>query len=323
MKIETITYNGWNNCYLVTDGQLEVIITGDVGPRMIHFGFVGADNVLKQIDDDGGVAGGDKFRFYGGHRLWHAPERKPRTYQADNGPVDHFELDGIHYFVPHQEEATGIQKQISVHFKNGTLVVDHTLTNNGMWEVELAPWALTMMKPGGVGILPLPPHASHDVQLLPTHALTLWGYTALNDPRLYFGDKYILVVQSSEHTHPLKIGLRVVPEYVWSVGWLAYVNDDTMFVKSFHPADDEDKYPDLGSQVEIFTDGNMLELETLGYLRRLHPDESINHREYWSLHANVPTPKTDAEIGQDILPLVRSAHPMVGRRRTGTLRQIG
>ncbi|MDQ7034922.1 MAG: hypothetical protein Q9P01_08820 [Anaerolineae bacterium] len=158
-----------------------------------------------------------------------------------------------------------------MHFKNGTVVIDHTLSNTGLWSVELAPWAITMMRPGGIGIMPLPPHVSQNLQLLPTHAISLWGYTSLNDRRLHFGDQHILVLQTPDITAPLKIGLQVIPEYVWSVGWLAYVNDETMFVKSFHPSDDDADYPDLGSQVELFTDGRFLELETLGNKKILRP----------------------------------------------------
>jgi hypothetical protein len=323
MEIETIAYQGWENCYRLHNGTLEVIVTADVGPRIIHFGYIGGENVFKQFPDDMGQKGGDEYRFYGGHRVWHAPENRPRTYSPDNDPVDHFELDGIHYFVPPPEASTGIQKQLAVNFNNGTVVVDHTLTNTGLWSVELAPWAVTMMRPGGIGIMPLPPHVSHELQLLPTHSLALWGYTSLNDRRLYFGDKYILVLQTEEMEAPLKIGLQVIPEYVWSVGWLAYVNHSTMFVKSFHPADDHEDYPDLGSQVELFANGSFLELETLGYNKSLRPDESVKHREYWSLHQGVPMPETDADIGQNILPLIRQAHPMVGRRKTGTLRPPG
>ncbi|MDQ7034921.1 MAG: hypothetical protein Q9P01_08815 [Anaerolineae bacterium] len=36
MQIETISYKGWENCYRLSDGTIEVIVTGDVGPRIIH-----------------------------------------------------------------------------------------------------------------------------------------------------------------------------------------------------------------------------------------------------------------------------------------------
>lgn len=322
MKVEKIAYGGWENCYHLSNDDLNIVVTVDVGPRIIHFGLNDGENVFLQVEEDKGKTGGDDFRFYGGHRLWHSPEVMPRTYQPDNDPVDHFELDNIHYFIPPLEEKTGIQKQISLSFKNSTLLVDHTFTNNGMWPVELAPWPITVLKPGGVGIMPLPPHVSHDIQLLPTHAITLWGYTSLNDPRLHFGDKYIWVEHRDDIENPLKIGLQVNHEYIWSVGWLAYVNNNKMFVKSLHPPSEEKVYPDLGTQLEIFTNNDIFELETLGALQTLRPDETITHREYWSLHDNVAIPNNDAEIGNDILPIVRQAHPSVGRRKTGPLRPL-
>ncbi|MEM9950499.1 MAG: hypothetical protein AAF846_02770 [Chloroflexota bacterium] len=320
MTIEKIAFGSWDNCYRLYNDTVDVIVTTDVGPRIIYFGLRGGENMLHTVPEDLGQIGGDEWRMYGGHRLWHAPEMKPRTYQADNDPVDYFDLDNIHYFVPPIETATGIQKQISLFFKDDTLVIDHTFTNNGMWSIDIAPWAITVMRSGGLAVMPLPPHVAHDVQLLPTHAITLWGYTSLNDPRLHFGDKYILMQQRADMDEPIKIGLQVTQEYLWSVGWLAYVNDNTLFVKSFHPPLSETTYPDMGSQVEIFSDSDMLELETLGGSRQLRPDETLTHREYWSLHPNVRTPQDDAQIGQEILPLVRQAHPNVGRRKTGPLR---
>ena len=322
MNIEQVNFHGWENCFLLSNDHVEAIVTTDVGPRIIHFALRNGENMFHTENEQLGLTGGDEWRAYGGHRLWHAPEVKPRTYQPDNVPVDHFELDNIHYFVPPVEAATGIQKQISLFFKEETLVIDHTFTNAGMWPIELAPWAVSIMAAGGTAIMPLPPHASHALELLPTHAITLWAYTSLNDPRLHFGDKYILMKQSQDHDHPLKIGLQVTQDYLWSVGWLAYVNHGTMFVKSFHPPLSNTTYPDMGSQVEVFTNNEMLELETLGGMRQLRPDETVTHREYWSLHANVVDPENDVQIGQDILPLVRAAHPNVGRRKTGPLRSF-
>lgn len=322
MNAEKIAFGGWENCFRLYDDHFEAIVTTDVGPRIIYFGLRGGENVFHTVPEHMGQTEGDEWLSYGGHRLWHAPEVKTRTYQPDNVAVEHFELDNIHYFVPPVEDATGIQKQISIFFKNDAMVIDHTFTNTGVWSVELAPWAISVMKPGGLSIMPLPPHSSHELHLLPTHAITLWGYTSLNDSRLHFGDKYIWVEQRTEAEAPLKIGLQVEHDYMWSVGWLAYINNQTMFVKSFHPPQSETQYPDMGTQVEIFTDKHMMELETLGGLRTIRPDETITHREYWSLHADVSTPENDAQIGQDILSLVRQAHPNVGRRQTGPLRPL-
>ena len=37
VKIEKASYQGWPNCYQVTNGEVELIVTGDVGPRIIRF----------------------------------------------------------------------------------------------------------------------------------------------------------------------------------------------------------------------------------------------------------------------------------------------
>ena len=84
---EKVNYRGWPNCYRLSNGILELIITADVGPRIIRFGFVGQDNEFAEFEDMMGQTGGDEWKIYGGHRLWHAPEIPGRTYFPDNTPV--------------------------------------------------------------------------------------------------------------------------------------------------------------------------------------------------------------------------------------------
>ena len=38
--MEKIKYAGWENCYRLDNGRIELVITGDVGPRVIRFGFI-------------------------------------------------------------------------------------------------------------------------------------------------------------------------------------------------------------------------------------------------------------------------------------------
>ena len=35
VKVEKTEYAGWKNCYRVTNGEIELIVTGDVGPRIV------------------------------------------------------------------------------------------------------------------------------------------------------------------------------------------------------------------------------------------------------------------------------------------------
>jgi hypothetical protein len=57
--------------------------------------------------------------------------------------------------------------------------------------------------------------------------------------------------------------------------------------------------------VELFTNADMLEVETLGPLTELAPGSQVEHMERWSLFAGVRPPASDAEVEAEILPRVR------------------
>lgn len=38
--IEKTPYGGWPNCYRIFDNEIELIVTTDVGPRVIRYGFI-------------------------------------------------------------------------------------------------------------------------------------------------------------------------------------------------------------------------------------------------------------------------------------------
>jgi hypothetical protein len=88
VKVDKIEYKGWKNCYRVTNGEIELIVTGDVGPRVIRFGFVGGQNLFKEFPDELGKSGEERFRGRGGDRVWKAPEDHIGTYVPDNDPVE-------------------------------------------------------------------------------------------------------------------------------------------------------------------------------------------------------------------------------------------
>ena len=100
---------------------------------------------------------GDYF-LRGGHRLWHAPEAAPRSSIPEPSELEVKELpDGVWLGQP-TEPATGIGKRLEIHLApdRPALTVKLELRNEGVWPVELAPWAITQLPLGGVAILPQP-----------------------------------------------------------------------------------------------------------------------------------------------------------------------
>ena len=303
VKIEKVPYKGWPNCYRMTNGQIELIVTSDVGPRIIRFGFVGDENEFKEYPDQMGKSGEKEWRIYGGHRVWHAPEAQPRTYAPDNSPIEIRTEGGRIHAIQPVEAATGIQKEMEIRMTADAPRVEvlHRLRNKNPWAVEFAPWVLTVLAPGGRAIIPMPPRGQHPQVLEPTHPLVLWAYTDFRDKRWTLGFKYITLQQDPKASKPQKVG-AMVPD-----GWAAYARNGRLFVKKFSMVKNA-TYPDFGSSVETFTNADMLELETLGPLSKLEPGAAVEHTERWWLYKGVSleSPDDDA-IDRAVLPRVRES----------------
>ena len=296
--MKKIAYGGWPNCLRLSNGQIELIVTTDVGPRVIRFGFVGGQNLLKEFADHLGQTGGDEWLSYGGHRLWHAPEADPRTYYPDNVPVDYSWEAGTLKLIQPLEETTGIQKEIEITLasdRNQVKLV-HRLINKNLWDVELSPWALTVMAQGGRAILPQEEYRSHPEYLLPARPIVLWHYTDMHDPRWIWGTKYIQLKQDPDAETKQKIGIRN------SAGWATYCLNGDLFLKCCG-LDPDANYPDFGCNMEIYTDPDILEVETLGPLTNLQPDAAVEHVERWSLH-RLEVGEEESEIDEKVMPLV-------------------
>jgi hypothetical protein len=300
--MERVTYRGWPRCYRMSNDLIELVVTADVGPRIIRFGFTGQSNEFKEFTETLGLVGGNEWRIYGGHRLWHAPEASPRTYFPDNEPVQAEQHDGFVRIVQPTEPTTGVQKEIDLRLSPGTphATVIGRLRNESLWPVELAPWSLSVMAQGGVAILPLPPRGSHAENLQPASTLTLWAYTNMSDPRWTWGEKYVLLRQDPGIVAPQKIGASV-PD-----GWVAYARDSHLFVKTFGYIPGA-SYPDLGCSAEIFTNADFLEVESLAPLVKLQPGAAVEQVEHWFLFHGVTMPDNDADVETHILPHIRRA----------------
>jgi hypothetical protein len=298
--MKQIPFLGWQNCIQLSNSQIELVVTADVGPRIIHFGFVNDENVFATFPSQLGRTGDAEWQNYGGHRFWLAPEQMPRTYCPDNSPVTIEDHGPFVRFIAPVETMTRMQKTIDIALDPDAakVTVTHTVQNHNPWTVELAPWALSVLAPGGTALLPLPLRGSHDENLLPTGHLITWAYTNLSDPRWTWGEQYILLRQDPNATTPQKIGSNNV------AGWLGYVRDGRFFLKQFAPHNPQASYPDHNSSTELYTDSNILELESLAPLVQLGPSASASHTETWQLFADVPTPQNDADVVANLLPRI-------------------
>ncbi len=217
------------------------------------------------------------FYFHGGHRLWHSPEAMPRTYIPDVGELTITDVpDGI-MLETQTTSQTGIRKRIEIQLATDTpsVTLTHTLFNDGLWTVELAPWAITQFRLGGTVILPMPTGNVDSAGLLPNRQFSLWPYTRINDPRLILDDRFVLF-KADALSAAFKLG------YFNPSGWMAYWLDGVLFRKRFDALNGV-TYPDNNCNSEIYCNDQFLELESLAPLGMLKPGASVQHTETWDI----------------------------------------
>jgi len=246
--------------------RLEYLTT--TGPRIIGLYAKGAEgNLLAETPDVHWTVPHGEFYLRGGHRLWKAPEDS--FYNCPEEGLTVIEGDGVTLRSP--VDASGLEKEIAVRLDGRCVNLLQKITWHGDAPITLAPWGITQLRLGGMGILPLSVEANG---LAPNRNLILWPYTRLKDERLELLDGFVLLYgKTSEQA--VKIGNRNTH------GWIAYAMGNALFVKRFEV--EEGALPDLDTNVQAYVKDVCLELETLGTLKTLQRGEKVTLNETWEV----------------------------------------
>lgn len=279
-----VDYAGHRCLRLAGDG-VTVWVTVSVGPRIIGLEGSGA-NVLAVLPHDAGLScpGAGNFHFYGGHRLWAAPEDPERTYLPDDDPCRVEPVPGGVRVVAGAAPG-GLSRSLEVTLAGSTVVVDHRIHNHGDTAAELAPWAITQLRPGGLAFLPVGGPPADPAGRRASRSLVLWPYTDLSDPRLELRGGMVTVA-ARPTGRELKLGAAP------GSGRLAYLIDGELFVKRA-AVDPAAEYVDRGAAAQVFCNDLFCELETLGPLRTVPPGGHADHREIWTVRSVTAHPREE------------------------------
>jgi len=278
MKVES--HFGWEKTLVLENDFLEVIVTLEVGPRILSFRRRDSENVLGLMEDQLGQTGESDFRLRGGHRLWLAPENAA-TYFADNHPVA-LEQPGENQALLKAPPESKVQKTMELELHDNELRIVHRLTALVDFITPVAAWALTILRPGGLATVPQPlakAHPGHadennEAAYLPDRHLSLWSYTDINDSRITWANP--VMIEQRAQTEPLKLGfLHRESEVHYEIG-------ADRFTKTV-AFDDNATYPDGNCNLEVYTDSDILELETLSPLTVPTRGETLVHKEVWRI----------------------------------------
>ena len=282
VAVREIEYKNFGRCLEVSNNIVKVIVTIDVGPRIISYSFAGGENILfedEELTFSERVSKekfGDIWYTYGGHRMWTSPENSPRTYYPDNEPVAYELMENGVRLLPNAQKWNQyvFEMEVTLDAESSEVFLAHKITNLAAWPVELAPWTITAVSAGGKEVIPQP---IKDTSPLNNRLIALWPYTKLTDSRVHWGDKYILLTQDEGKAEEFKFGINS------QHGYAMYFNHGDLFIKQFSLVENG-IYPDGGMSFETYTNNLFLEMEALGELVKLGPGESTVFYEKWSLY---------------------------------------
>lgn len=271
-------------CYEITLNNIKMIISADVGPRILFFGFKDGENVLFH-DEEEKISIGE-MKLYGGHRFWISPESK-NTYSPDNTPCKVIENENSISFISFDPN-TEMEKNLTILEKNGKFIVRHILTNKGKLLYSGAIWALTCIPPKK-GIIFFPWGNKGEWKLKKIVYWQKWAGEASTNIKSsqFVPEEDLFLVYPSGETG--KVGTTGYE------GFVGVTTENYTFIKKFNFIDGA-LYPDDNCAIQVYTSENFCEIETLSPLYTLLPNVEYIHDEEWILLPHRVNPKNGEEV---------------------------
>lgn len=265
----------------LSDGSIRMLVVSSVGPRIAHFALIDRDNLLAWDDD--GVHRRKDWRLYGGHRLWltrPGADEGEETYAPDNARCTVRELPGG-VAVTAPPDPAQLQRTIEVHADGPHWRIRHRVRNVGDMLWSGGAWALTCTRPLPETVYRVPLDrgpAGWDVVTLILPRRWGGGHTsALVDPQIELTEEALLARSLGTEAKRMISAPRGTIE----------MHDPArgLFSKTA-TFDRHASYP-LGTNLAIYLAPRsfMVEMETMGPLVTLVPDEELVHDEVWTIAA--------------------------------------
>ncbi len=262
-------------CEWMVNPYTRLAVVAERGLRAIFFSLPGRENIFAELGDMAIHTELGDYYLLGGHRLWHSPEWAPRTYYPENQEITITRKES-QVTTTTAADGSGIKKKITFQMAENKpqVFVRHQLINEGLWGVELAPWAITQCQLGGVVLCPQNTDPENGNIGTPNRSWVFWQFSDINDKRFLFDNRITRI--KAESGLPTKLGYRNTH------GWIGYLYQGILFTKHFKPQIDR-SHTDLGCNTEVYSCEKFVELETLAPLTILDPGKSVSHDEIWTL----------------------------------------
>lgn len=274
VNVSNITYKEYGKCLRVVNSVVEIIVTIEYGPRIIKYGYVdGKNHFAENIEKRVMTPYGDYY-VMGGHRFcdeFCIPDNKKIDYEITPNGVK---------LIQNAEKWTQVQKSIEIVFEGNSsrVKIIHRQTSLNAFNVDFYVCGITSMRKGGLAIIPLEKVTSSSS---PNKSFIFWPNCNLKDPRIYFGEKFVIMKVNEDKEEEFKIGFNT------DLNYALYYNENEMFVKYVARDIENKNYPNRGSVYETLISKDFLEIQTNSPIYNVGTNEIVEHIEVWELHKGI------------------------------------
>src|SRR5205814_120266 len=114
MVTESFRFHHFENCIRLFNSEVELVVATEIGPRILSYRKTNGKNLFDFIPHVEIETELGRWKPWGGHRLWAAPEKEPDSYHPDNTPVEYRILDENQIEIVGSVESTGLQKRMRI-----------------------------------------------------------------------------------------------------------------------------------------------------------------------------------------------------------------
>ncbi|MCS7254249.1 MAG: DUF4380 domain-containing protein [Armatimonadota bacterium] len=311
VKVEQISYRGWDDSYRITNGIVEVVVVPKIG-RIMSYRFVGGENILWENEKWFGKLRADakpnEWANFGGDKVWPGPQNQWKEVMGRSWPPDEaFDggectanelVDGVELVTPVSPHyGAWLVREIRLSADSTRLTIKQRLEKLRLPIVDMLIWSVTQIRSPDLVLLPIDPKSKFE------NGFTILGGGDV-EPQYRRREGNFLLVRR----HPL------IPTKVGTDStecWLASFHGNVLFTQHAKFVKDA-VYPDGGCTVEVYTNPDELpyvELELMSPIFKLGLGEEAQFDISWQLHKLEATPKNDYERLQILKKLTPSLKP--------------
>ena len=283
-QVEKIAWRGWQECYRISNKQCEVIVDASCGGRVLSFSLGGKNIIFENALQDGKTMKEWRIKHFepDGGRFDYGPERKTQSIHNLSW-VGEWKAEIVDNQTLRLTSATDTSlgmltvREFRLHTDSAVLTIKLTGTNITNKPLVRHFWGRTLVKPGGMILLPVNPKSRFERGW----GQILWEPDRIEtsgpaDDRIHLQSRIFLF-----HA----VGNTFKGGTDGTDGWMAYSIEGLLFVKRFAAYPGQDYSGSDNMPVVFYSNGIFTEIEPCSPTYIVRPNSSISFSERWELKA--------------------------------------